>query len=133
MNNFYFAYEYDSVKKTCSRLYRFVSSKFEKYDFDNDEWLSSPEQACIFVGKDVMYDELTEDEAMEVITKCVKKTKKNLSVEEAAEMMGKSKQFIRIGLQRGLFPFGSAVKMSSKWTYYISPHRFYDYIGKCGC
>ncbi|MDR3599400.1 MAG: hypothetical protein P4L49_02775 [Desulfosporosinus sp.] len=54
---------------------------------------------------------------------------KSLSVQEAAELLNKSKQFIRIGLQRGILPFGSAVKLSTKWTYYISPTRFYDYAG----
>lgn len=52
-----------------------------------------------------------------------------ISVKKAAEKMGKSQQFVRIGLQRGLLPFGTAVKMSSIWTYYISPKQFYDYIG----
>lgn len=54
---------------------------------------------------------------------------KCLTVAEAARLMGKSKQFIRIGLQRGAFPFGSAVKTSSKWSYYINPRKFYEYIG----
>jgi hypothetical protein len=53
----------------------------------------------------------------------------NVSVKQAAEIMGKSQQFIRVGLQRGLLPFGIAVKMSSKWTYYISPKKFYEYVG----
>jgi hypothetical protein len=56
--------------------------------------------------------------------------KKSLSIEEAASIMGKSKQFVRIGLQRGSLPFGTAVKMSSKWTYYISPAKFNDYVGR---
>lgn len=56
--------------------------------------------------------------------------KKNISIEEAASIMGKSKQFVRIGLQRGSLPFGTAVKMSSKWTYYISPQKFFEYTGK---
>lgn len=55
---------------------------------------------------------------------------KSLSIKEAAKMMGKSDQFVRIGLQRGILPFGSAVKLSSKWTYYISPTKFYEYVGK---
>lgn len=58
-----------------------------------------------------------------------KPVKKNISIEEAAQAMGKSKQFVRVGLQRNLFDFGTAVKLSSKWTYYISPKRFYEYIG----
>lgn len=53
----------------------------------------------------------------------------NIKVEKAAEIMGKSQQFVRVGLQRGLLPFGTAVKMSSIWTYHISPKLFYDYIG----
>lgn len=54
---------------------------------------------------------------------------KHLSVIAAAEIMGKSQQFVRVGLQRGLLPFGTAVKMSSMWTYYISPKRFCEYVG----
>lgn len=54
----------------------------------------------------------------------------NISVKQAAEIMGKSQQFVRIGLQRGLLPIGTAVKMSSQWTYYISPKLFWDYVGK---
>ena len=56
--------------------------------------------------------------------------KQIISVKEAAEIMGKSQQFIRVGLQRGLLPFGTAVKMSSKWTYYIYPKKFYEYVGE---
>lgn len=52
-----------------------------------------------------------------------------VTVKKAAEIMGKSQQFIRIGLQRGLLPFGTAVKMSSMWTYYISPKQFCEYVG----
>ena len=54
--------------------------------------------------------------------------KKKLSVKEAATLMGKSVQFVRIGLQRGAFNFGSAVKLSSRWSYHISPELFYEYL-----
>jgi hypothetical protein len=54
---------------------------------------------------------------------------KSLSVKEVAEIMGKSQQFVRVGLQRGILPFGSAIKMSSIWTYYISPKQFCEYVG----
>jgi hypothetical protein len=54
----------------------------------------------------------------------------NISVKDAAQIMGKSQQFIRIGLQRGLLPFGTAIKLSSIWTYHISPKLFYEYIGE---
>lgn len=55
---------------------------------------------------------------------------KSLTIHEAAEIMGKSDQFVRVGLQRGILPFGSAVKLSTRWTYYISPSRFYEYVGE---
>lgn len=55
---------------------------------------------------------------------------KNLSVKQAAELLGKSEQFVRVGLQQAILPFGTAVKLSSKWTYHISPKKFYDYIGQ---
>ncbi len=52
-----------------------------------------------------------------------------LKVKDVAKAMGKSEMFVRIGLQRGLLPFGTAVRISSKYTYYISPSKFYKYIG----
>lgn len=54
--------------------------------------------------------------------------KKKLSVKEVASLMGKSTQFVRIGLQKGSFTFGSAVKLSSRWSYHISPALFYEYL-----
>lgn len=54
---------------------------------------------------------------------------KNVSIKKAAEIMGKSEQFLRIGLQYSNFPFGTAVKMSTHYTYYINPKKFYEYIG----
>ena len=44
--------------------------------------------------------------------------------------MGKSEQFVRIGLQRKLLPFGTAVKVSeSRYSYHISAAQFCDYMG----
>lgn len=48
---------------------------------------------------------------------------KKITPEDAAGIMGCSAQFVRIGLQRGLLDIGNAVKMSSKWTYNISPAK----------
>ena len=53
---------------------------------------------------------------------------KKISVAEAAEIMGVSQQFVRIGLQRGLLPFGVALKMSNRYTYYINPKQFSNYM-----
>lgn len=58
--------------------------------------------------------------------------KNRVTVKDAAQRMGVSEQFVRIGLQRGLLPIGCAVQMSSKWTYYISESRLVNYLnGKC--
>ena len=48
---------------------------------------------------------------------------KKITPDQAAYVMGCSAQFVRIGLQRGLLDIGDAVKMSTKWTYNISPVR----------
>ena len=54
----------------------------------------------------------------------------NIKVSEGAKLMGKSEQFVRIGLQRGLLPIGTAIKTGSKYSYYISPKLLEEYIGK---
>lgn len=54
----------------------------------------------------------------------------NLQVEVAAKLMGVGKQFIRVGLRNGTFPFGYAVLMpSGKYRYYINPKKFTEYTG----
>ena len=55
---------------------------------------------------------------------------KKISIRKASSLMKKSPQFIRAGLQQKTLPFGNAVKMNSKWSYYISPKLFYAYVGK---
>ena len=52
-----------------------------------------------------------------------------IKVTEAAAVLRVSDQFVRIGLQRGILPIGTAIKMSSKWTYQISPKLLEDYSG----
>lgn len=53
-----------------------------------------------------------------------------MTVKEVAEKMGKSEQYVRIGLQQNRLPFGSAVKLSTKWSYHIVPKLFYEYLGR---
>ena len=55
--------------------------------------------------------------------------KNRMSVSETAKLMNVSDQFIRVGLQQGKLPFGHAVKISSKWTYFISPTKFTEATG----
>lgn len=53
-----------------------------------------------------------------------------MNVEEVAKLMNKSPQFIRVCLQRGLLPFGTATKMpnSNKYTYVIFENKLKEYI-----
>lgn len=53
-----------------------------------------------------------------------------ITIERAAELMGVSPQFIRIGIQRGIFPWGSAVKINgNRYTYFISKPKFIECTG----
>lgn len=52
-----------------------------------------------------------------------------MNVIEAAKLLNKSPDFIRVGLQNGRLPFGTAVKTSSKWSYHISEVKFNEYVG----
>lgn len=54
---------------------------------------------------------------------------RNVPIRVAAQKLGKSEQFIRVGLQNGVFDFGFAVKTSTKYSYHISPKKFEEYIG----
>lgn len=52
-----------------------------------------------------------------------------IKVADAARLMGVSEQFIRVGMQRGLLPIGTAVKLR-QWVYYISRPMLEEYMGK---
>lgn len=59
-----------------------------------------------------------------------------ISPNEAARIIGKSDQFVRIGLQRGLLkahgePIGIAIKLSGthRNTYYINPKLLAEFAG----
>lgn len=54
--------------------------------------------------------------------------KAKVTVKRAAEILGKSQQFVRIGLQRNILPFGIAMQMPGKttYTYHISPKKLCD-------
>lgn len=49
---------------------------------------------------------------------------------EAAAILNVSPQFVRIAMQQGKLPIGTAVQMSSIWTYHISEKLLADYSGK---
>ena len=52
-----------------------------------------------------------------------------VSVKEAAKELGVSEQFIRVGLQQKVLPIGTAVKMSTVYTYHISKDLLERYQG----
>ena len=52
-----------------------------------------------------------------------------ITVEKAVELMGKSKEIGRAGLRNKAFPFGTAIKHNKRWSYFISPRLFADYLG----
>lgn len=54
----------------------------------------------------------------------------NMSIAEASTLMGVSRQFVRVGLQKGILPFGYAVQVSAdRFTYFISRQKFLEYTG----
>ena len=56
--------------------------------------------------------------------------KNNMTVEEASKLMGVGRQFVRVGLQQGIFPFGYAVQISKgRFTYFISRQKFLEHTG----
>ena len=57
------------------------------------------------------------------------RSKRCLSVTDAAKLMGKSVPFVQNGLRDGRFPWGYAVFMGTEWSYYISPVRFQQETG----
>lgn len=58
-------------------------------------------------------------------------TKKKLTPKDVAEALGVSVQTVRVGLQKGYFPFGWAIQTTDRrYTYAISPKLFEEYVGK---
>lgn len=56
----------------------------------------------------------------------------NVSIKEAAVILGKCEQFVRLALQRGIYDFGVAVlsKGGKKYSYQISRFKLYEYVGR---
>lgn len=54
----------------------------------------------------------------------------NVTIKEAALFMSVGPQFVRVGIQQGILPFGTAVKINGeRYTYYISPSKLAEYVG----
>lgn len=59
----------------------------------------------------------------------VEKEKPNkLTVQQASKIMGVTPRFLHIALQNERFPFGAAIFMDKRWSYYINTERFLKYM-----
>lgn len=54
----------------------------------------------------------------------------NIPTKIVAEILGKSEQWVRLGLQRGLLNFGTAVQTSSQYSYHVSYEKLKEYVGE---
>lgn len=51
-----------------------------------------------------------------------------ITINQVAEMLGISPQSVRLGLQRGELPFGSAIKTSDRFTYVIYEKKLKEFL-----
>ncbi len=52
-----------------------------------------------------------------------------LTIKEAAKILGKPEQTIRLGLQQGVLPFGAAILNEKQYSYIIFKKKLEDYVG----
>ena len=69
-------------------------------------------------------EKIIADSAPRTVEECGER----ISVSEAAKILGCNPQAVRIGMQRGLVPFGFAYKNDKKWSYIIPRSRLQAYI-----
>lgn len=55
---------------------------------------------------------------------------KTMTIKETAEVLGKTEQFVRMGLQQNILPFGSAVNMGKEYSYVIYKKKLEEYVGE---
>lgn len=51
-----------------------------------------------------------------------------ITVAQVAEALKVTPSVVRSGLQKGAFPFGTAYKNNTRWTYVIYPVEFKRYV-----
>lgn len=59
------------------------------------------------------------------------KKKKGIAIttDEAALIINATPQFVRLAMQQGKLPIGTAIQSSKIWTYNIQPKLLADYTG----
>lgn len=55
---------------------------------------------------------------------------RNIPTRIVADILGKSEQWVRLGLQRNQLPIGTAVMTSSQWSYHVSYELLKNYVGE---
>ncbi len=55
---------------------------------------------------------------------------KNIPTRIVADILGKSEQWVRLGLQRNQLPIGAAVMTSTQWSYHVSYEKLKEYVGE---
>ena len=65
---FWIAYEYDREKMTANRVYRYNRGLMERKNPDGT-WHEERGALCIFCGEDLDYDDITEEEANQIIVR----------------------------------------------------------------
>jgi transcriptional regulator with XRE-family HTH domain len=103
-----------------SSISQYVSGKNEPNEIRKEKLAEALECSVAFLNGTTKCPDMTADP----------NGLKNVPVDMAAKMLGKSRQFVRVSLQRGIAPFGFAVKLSGdRFSYHISPKKLNEYIG----
>lgn len=101
----------------------------EKLEILADALLVAPEVLLYGDRKASVAQVETKASVAQVETSVPVKLENNISVTAAAKLMGVSPQFIRIGLQKKMLPFGYAVKFEKAYRYFISAKQFTQHTG----
>ena len=103
-----------------SSISQYVSGKNEPKEIALNKIAETLDCSVAFLNGDTQCSDMTADP----------NGLKNVPVDMAAKLLGKSRQFVRVSLQRGIAPFGFAVKLSGeRFSYHISPKKLNEYIG----
>jgi transcriptional regulator with XRE-family HTH domain len=103
-----------------SSISQYISGKNEPKEIPLNKIAEALDCSVAFLNGETQCSDMTIDP----------KGLKNVPIDLAAKLLGKSRQFVRVSLQRGIAPFGFAVKLSGeRFSYHISPKKLNDYIG----
>lgn len=67
MPEFYFAYGYNLKQNIADKLCRHIDGQFQTYKKNEKKWVNDNELSRIFIGEDIYYDEISEEQAEKII------------------------------------------------------------------